>query len=577
MRGVTSFGQNRLTGGVNVEDYKIDIADNEMASGTRNTVLTKRGVVRKRQGSSEVGIDANLNPVLGIQQYTEDSGTTHIHKLAGTKLYELVGSAWTDVKTGLTNNLSYAKALFYSVDGTAVTSGTATSGTDQTLVKTGAGWTVNAYKDKAVVITSGTGSGQVKYILSNTADTLTVYGRWDTNPDGTSQYSIQTIVKSAIYSNGTDKPFKVISTTATDLSATYPKFTECLVHLKRLFYIDPTNRKKIRWSDPFISDAMLNAGTQNYWDVEENVVALGRAGNSGLVIYTSTKTGILRGDEPDNFSFGWIDQKNGCIAKETVRTWGNYSLALSEQGVFRTDGLNNYRISRKIKPLLDAMPRTYRSKAEAIVFEDKYHLAYPSTSTSTYNDGMVVLDLIWSSKGVSENNEINGSWMPYEGLKASTFSQIIDSGNNIILYFGSSENSRVFRLYDGTYNDDGFPINWDVYTKGIVKGGFSRKTRLKQMFAVAEAQSDDYPISIEVDTDQTGFSYVGDIDTNVKGSAFDSAVFDSATFEGAEISVGIFNVGGYGRIIQFHFYNRLLDQPAAVYGWEQTYKLKTVK
>ncbi len=79
-----------------------------------------------------------------------------------------------------------------SASGTA-TGGTAGSGsTFGTLVDSGATWTINdtALVGKLVVITGGTGSGQVRVITSNTATTLNVAGTW-TATTGTSTYVIQ--------------------------------------------------------------------------------------------------------------------------------------------------------------------------------------------------------------------------------------------------------------------------------------------------------------------------------------------------------------------------------------------------
>jgi hypothetical protein len=70
------------------------------------------------------------------------------------------------------------------------TTGTASSSTDSTLTLTSAGWTVNAYEYDYIYIISGTGSGQLRQIVSNTADTLTLDEDWETNPDNTSVFEI---------------------------------------------------------------------------------------------------------------------------------------------------------------------------------------------------------------------------------------------------------------------------------------------------------------------------------------------------------------------------------------------------
>lgn len=72
---------------------------------------------------------------------------------------------------------------------TTVDSGTATSGGATSLTDTAKTWTVNAYVGDFLVITAGTGSGQVRRITSNTANTLTV-ATWTVNPIIASAYTI---------------------------------------------------------------------------------------------------------------------------------------------------------------------------------------------------------------------------------------------------------------------------------------------------------------------------------------------------------------------------------------------------
>lgn len=67
----------------------------------------------------------------------------------------------------------------------------ATSGTNNTIVKTGAGWTTDQWKDYYVWVYSGTGSEQIRKISSNDATTLTVDRNWTTtNPDNTAKFRI---------------------------------------------------------------------------------------------------------------------------------------------------------------------------------------------------------------------------------------------------------------------------------------------------------------------------------------------------------------------------------------------------
>ena len=69
--------------------------------------------------------------------------------------------------------------------------GTATSGAASTLTDTAKTFTANAHAGRAAVITAGTGAGQSRRVLSNTATALTVDAVWATNPDATSTYAIR--------------------------------------------------------------------------------------------------------------------------------------------------------------------------------------------------------------------------------------------------------------------------------------------------------------------------------------------------------------------------------------------------
>lgn len=61
-----------------------------------------------------------------------------------------------------------------------------------TIGDSGLSETVDAHIDRFVLITNGTGKGQARRILSNTATTFTLYQNWETTPDGTSKFRVVT-------------------------------------------------------------------------------------------------------------------------------------------------------------------------------------------------------------------------------------------------------------------------------------------------------------------------------------------------------------------------------------------------
>lgn len=69
-------------------------------------------------------------------------------------------------------------------------SGTAESGTSNTLSDTDKSWTADQFKDMLVRIIDGTGAGQERRIYTNTTNTLGVYVDWDDIPSSDSEYEI---------------------------------------------------------------------------------------------------------------------------------------------------------------------------------------------------------------------------------------------------------------------------------------------------------------------------------------------------------------------------------------------------
>lgn len=70
-----------------------------------------------------------------------------------------------------------------------------TSATATTLTRAGAGWTVNLFANRYVLITAGPGMGQMRQVLSNTADTLTISTggdneQWATVPTTESMFTV---------------------------------------------------------------------------------------------------------------------------------------------------------------------------------------------------------------------------------------------------------------------------------------------------------------------------------------------------------------------------------------------------
>lgn len=85
---------------------------------------------------------------------------------------------------------------------TAYISSTATAGAARSLTDTVQTMTVDRYRNFRIVITGGTGIGQTRRIVANTATAFYVERNWDTNPDATSTYEIHNDFRKMILAGG---------------------------------------------------------------------------------------------------------------------------------------------------------------------------------------------------------------------------------------------------------------------------------------------------------------------------------------------------------------------------------------
>ena len=113
------------------------------------------------------------------------------------KKYDYATNTWTTLaNTGLaaavgTDGDLVSTPSWSGTDYVSFATGTATSGATATLTNSAKNWGINQWANYQIRITAGTGEGQIRTISSNTGTVITVSSNWTTNPDATSQYSIE--------------------------------------------------------------------------------------------------------------------------------------------------------------------------------------------------------------------------------------------------------------------------------------------------------------------------------------------------------------------------------------------------
>ena len=133
-------------------------------------------------------------------RYTVLSGGIWCLYAAGTaygmQYYDVAADAWY-AKTNNSGIISAGVLLATDVQMEQITesagsfiSSTATSGATSTLTDSTQTMAVGRYANYLIKILSGTGAGQTRTILANTATVFTVMRPWEVNPDATSVYKV---------------------------------------------------------------------------------------------------------------------------------------------------------------------------------------------------------------------------------------------------------------------------------------------------------------------------------------------------------------------------------------------------
>lgn len=150
---------------------------------------------------------------IGSYTYWDPEGRTQKYPLTPLLVYERNNVGLYGVVSDY-----FLRCYISTVDEETIDTGRQDSGTSSgsntstTLNDTAKSWSVNGYANKGIVITGGTGAGQVRKISSNTATEITVDAAWDTTPDATSTYIVADHIWRYFYfaSNGYSKAIREV-------------------------------------------------------------------------------------------------------------------------------------------------------------------------------------------------------------------------------------------------------------------------------------------------------------------------------------------------------------------------------
>lgn len=460
----SSFDVMEITeiAGLNTRDLDLSLAPDEYNS-LRNVTLKGRGF-EKRMGIADYGTAQTGTKVVGLGHHESDSGITPLMMVNQT-LFKYTGGAWAaGDKTNYTANLDTTILRFNSKSGSSVVSGTSTSGSTSYIVEdTTKTWTPGTYQGFCVVI-----EGEVKYIADNTATTLILGEKMNSNVDSDYQsktYNIFALTPHAFILNGTDNVQKYDLTTTTAINGSHVTGGKTIltskigcVHQGRMWLSngEGNDNDRVFLTDVGVGenitvDTNLNINLQFFND-GDNIVNLGSMSlseGSACVVAKTESVHIVEGDNILNYTSRPIIEREGCYAQKSFVSSKGTAFMLGKNG--KVISLSDtgqgplsdpLPISRAIQEDIKALTAAEQQNACAAVYDNKYFLR--------------VGDLMWYydiEQSLAQNRHV---WVDLRYNTGTVDFNVLALINDT-LYGGASDEGQAYTLFSGN-SDDSEPI-----------------------------------------------------------------------------------------------------------------------
>jgi hypothetical protein len=260
----------------------------------------------------------------------------------------------------------------------------------------------------------------------------------------------ETCVNYMVAFNGINAPWKWDGTTVSALANAPAKGRYPVLHNEKLFCVDADNPSTLKWSDSFEPE---DWPAVNYWDIKkgdgDEITCLIKFIGE-LFIFKERSLHTLKGTSLDDFRLLELEPMIGCVGPRAAARYGTQIFFVSDEGLYVTDGMNTVNLSdAKIPDTWEDVNKQYLSKAVVGVRNDLIRFELPE-GDSTYNNFTLIY------------NPVTQAFWPMRGMNISCY-QAYNTGSEIILYAGSSNNGYVIEQDTGT-EDFGSPI--EAYWKG---------------------------------------------------------------------------------------------------------------
>lgn len=434
------------------------------------------GALSKRPGNTLYGGATISGAIVSGTEFTRLSGASYLIVSANTNLYSVTPSAFTVIKTGLTNGAIFDYSTFvdrlfcgngsqfFKFDGSntynfslpappsftaaEAAGGSLSPGVTATFYVTYAyvnqrGYFGPAASGVTVTISGTAGGNSITYSGLTLSSQTTGYGvtaiALYRSGAGALDPAFTTFAISSA-TNATDTGFALTNDLTSDgiFFTLAPKYLE--IYNNQLFMCGFTGSlaSTAYWSE-IGEPEQVNPEYFAEFRTNDGDILTGMKAYFGSLVFTKFKSvHTLTGDNPTNFSLQEVSEQFGCISNRSMVEYKNYLVWLDRVGIIRYTGANIEVFSNKMEPVFRSMNyQAAINKATAIHYR-KYNeiwWAIPCHG-ATMNNTIVAYDYL------------SDAWTKYEGVEPSFLmvaegavgepSPFFGGYTGTLFYFGSS-------------------------------------------------------------------------------------------------------------------------------------------
>lgn len=343
---------------------------------------------------------------------------------------------------------------------------------------------------------------------------------------GATKYRWANINDEVFIVNGVDAPRKYDFSSTAAMGGSPPIASLIAAHQDLIWLNDVSDPTRLEFSN---EDSYEASDSTNFLYVPspkspEPITALVSL-NGTLTVFTTGSKWSLYGDQKATFELVESPAKKGTFTQESVAVTRNHMYFMSDDGIYRSNGIEDELISTPITDIIEGMT----NKDSAVLAIDKNRLKiFYRASGSGVNNKCLVYNLDYGSWESQDTNQYISHAIMFKG--GSDDFEFIVASDLVGQVFKQGESSN-------NYSDLGAPLTFELRTGYIHGGTPNAKKIIKRWYPRFAKQSRSYNVQCQYDDNFAGSPTSFNVATGATGATWgggatwgDGSVYGSTTF-----------------------------------------------